>query len=617
MKIIRWTLIVLGILSTHYDGIAQISEAQALLDSSRNVQENLALSDSLARAALLVYLDLEDAKGQIASLTRLSKTFNYHDQVDSALYYINEAVNLSELSHHKEEQASTAFDLAKLYEQLGKMHLADSTLKAGFIIYEEMKDSSGMSRCQYNLGVLHSHMGNHDAAIAHYFKSLEIEEPLGDAYMLNAVYQGIGIIYNKQNDYEKAEHYFTKGMEQAVIAKDTFGMMYLHNDFGILNKNRNNYKAAEEAYLKMLDLSKYPGYEHGERYALNNLGVLAYKMKEYKKGVGFGEKALTQWIDIGNPRSLSSSYNYLALNQAGLGKNKEALKNAKLALVNAKESGSLEKERDAMLSLSIITENLNRPAESLKKYKIYKSLYDSIYNEEKTGHIHGLEQKYEAEKKDKEIALLAKNAELAKVKNNRLWISLIATALLATMVFWILTWRIRKQKEIDAEKRKVAQLENERLQQELTFKQKELTSKVLQLCRKNEFLQSLDKQVKVLRMELEGSDRGQADKLSRQINTDMNADADWQQFLRSFESVHPAFNKELARKYPNFTAGEIRMACLFKMNLASKEIANLLNITAEGVKKTRYRMRKKMNISPQENLVEHFINLGSRDLAVA
>ena len=71
----------------------------------------------------------------------------------------------------------------------------------------------------------------------------------------------------------------------------------------------------------------------------------------------------------------------------------------------------------------------------------------------------------------------------------------------------------------------------------------ELPSKVLQLCRKNEFLQSLDKQVKELKTDLSGVEKNQADKLSHQINRDMDADADWEQFLKSFESVHPEFNQ--------------------------------------------------------------------------
>jgi len=205
--------------------------------------------------------------------------------------------------------------------------------------------------------------------------------------------------------------------------------------------------------------------------------------------------------------------------------------------------------------------------------------------------------------------LLTKNSELQKVKTTRLWIGLGLTLFFGGLLIWLQLLKQKKEKQIEQEKRKVIYLENQRLSQELDFKKQELTSKVLQLCRKNEFLQSLDKKVIAIKSNLKETEKRELDKLSHQISRDMEVDNDWVQFLKSFESVHPGFSTRVSKDYPDFSKGELRMACLLKMNLSTKDIANLLNITIAGVKKTRNRMRKKMTIDSSVNLSSFFIAL--------
>lgn len=231
-------------------------------------------------------------------------------------------------------------------------------------------------------------------------------------------------------------------------------------------------------------------------------------------------------------------------------------------------------------------------------------LQDSILSEDKIYQMNEMEQKYESKRKEQEIELLEEKAKRDRLEKNGLVGSLIS--LLILLGFFVYAMQLRMKKN---------QLSKEKLDQELAFRNKELdlkkqelTSKVLQLCRKNEFLKTLEKQVNELKEELKGKEKNHADKLSRQINRDIETDTEWAQFLKSFEMIHPNFNKKLHEVHPSFTANEIRMTYLLKMNLGTKGIANLLNITTEGVKKARQRMRKKMAIDSSVNLTEYFIN---------
>jgi DNA-binding CsgD family transcriptional regulator len=68
------------------------------------------------------------------------------------------------------------------------------------------------------------------------------------------------------------------------------------------------------------------------------------------------------------------------------------------------------------------------------------------------------------------------------------------------------------------------------------------------------------------------------------------------------------FLKKLINQYPELTPGDLKLAAYLRMNLSSKEIAPLLNISVRGVENKRYRLRKKLDLPPEENLTEFMIN---------
>jgi len=143
-------------------------------------------------------------------------------------------------------------------------------------------------------------------------------------------------------------------------------------------------------------------------------------------------------------------------------------------------------------------------------------------------------------------------------------------------------------------------LEREKVAAELAFKKKELTTQALHLAKKNETLENLKQKAKELK-EKEASTNGYQ-QLITSINFDLQDDNNWENFARYFEEVHKDFNSKVAKKYPEVTSNELRLMALLKMNLSSKEIANILNISIPGIKKARQRLRKKMNLSTSDSL---------------
>ncbi|MBK9337825.1 MAG: hypothetical protein IPM98_15250 [Lewinellaceae bacterium] len=166
---------------------------------------------------------------------------------------------------------------------------------------------------------------------------------------------------------------------------------------------------------------------------------------------------------------------------------------------------------------------------------------------------------------------------------------------------------LRQRRRLEAEKqqelgRQRVEAEREKFALELDNKNRELSNAALSLIRKNEALQHLrDELLKA------GNDARALQKLARQIDQHLEGDHDWDTFETAFNQVHNDFFKRILLEYPELTPGDLRLAAYLKLNLSSKEIAPLLNISVRGVENKRYRLRKKLGLPEEANLTEFIL----------
>ncbi|GJM35477.1 MAG: hypothetical protein DHS20C18_44780 [Saprospiraceae bacterium] len=503
--------------------------------------------------------------GLLADVYRLQGIYqNYHGDVDSSIYFFGLARDYYENRGLRDQEAMMENNIGIILRKKGAYGEALHNHFAALRIFEELTDSASISKVHNALGSVYYALGENNKAEEHFRKVLAYSEQVeNEASKADA-------LSNIAMTLENREVAIDLNMQAVAIYKRlnmTYKMMASMGNIGRAYQSLGKYDQAIKYYERIQPLAKEMESEMFYAELLRDMGVIYSKLGNYAKAVPNIERAAF----------LFDSLNQLEV-YTGCIKN--------LYEVQA-EAGKFEDAYQIVL-----------------KYIIHN---DSVKSLEVLHNISELETKYETEKKDNEIALLSKNAELDQVKNTRLWIVLISSLLLGALLFWLHRTRILNQKVVETERRKVAELKNQQLHLELDFKKQELASKALQLCRKNEFLHGLDNKIKTLKSDSSGVNNKQINKLSQQINRDLNADEDWEKFLKSFEMVHSDFNKKINKVHPDFTAGEYRMACLLKMNLDTKGIANLLNISPEGVKKVRYRMRKKMNVEQAKKMNEYFL----------
>ncbi|CAN5364423.1 transcriptional regulator [soil metagenome] len=166
--------------------------------------------------------------------------------------------------------------------------------------------------------------------------------------------------------------------------------------------------------------------------------------------------------------------------------------------------------------------------------------------------------------------------------------------------------KLRHQEE--ESQREIILLQKEQLEQGLIQKSEELANSTMSLIQKNELLMQLKDELN--RVRTRAGNRVSGDDFQRinvLIDTNISSEQDWKLFEANFNKVHEQFLKHLIENYPDLSQGDLKLAAYLRMNLSTKEIAQLLNITHRSVELKRYRLRKKLDIDAETNLSEFMI----------
>ena len=167
-------------------------------------------------------------------------------------------------------------------------------------------------------------------------------------------------------------------------------------------------------------------------------------------------------------------------------------------------------------------------------------------------------------------------------------------------------WRADNQRRIQEQQREaeleMVRLRNEQLQQDVDSKNRELAISTMSLVKKNELLHQIKSA-----LQQEGAPEDNIRKVVRTIEQNTNEEDTWNFFKEAFENADRDFFKKVQNKYPALTHNDLKLCAYLRLNLSSKEIAPLLNISVRSVEVKRYRLRKKMDLQHDEGLVEHIL----------
>ena len=158
-------------------------------------------------------------------------------------------------------------------------------------------------------------------------------------------------------------------------------------------------------------------------------------------------------------------------------------------------------------------------------------------------------------------------------------------------------------------KQKILTDHKNELNRDLSQKKRELVTAVLQIDATGGVIQNGLSEVKKLIEKYVGLELShELIKVKRILESEENQTYNWEVFKIRFREVHPDFFKKLQSEYPNLTKTEKKFCAYLRLHLSSSQIAQVLNISKEGIRKNRYRIRKKMKLNSTSNLEDHISN---------
>lgn len=491
---------------------------------------------------------------------------------------------------YKRINIDSSFKYLQIAEKLNSKH-TNSKLKAQFLLAK---------------GNYFQNTGLYEQSLDFYHLAIDKFEKLNDLNSLAKCYNSLGLTYKKiSGDENKVKEFSQKALEyerKALLyyeqSGDFQGLMQAYSNIGIILRDLKDFEGAEKEYLKGLTEAKkhkVDSYEVGILKA-NLSQIYLDHYKNHDKAISLLNEALANYKKNGIRTSMEHAYRNISYNYSGKKDYEKAIYYAQKAVEIAIEVKDPHRQVNAYSSLHHAQKLAGMYQESLENIEIANDIEDSLFSMEKSKMIAEMNTRFDTVKKDAEITVLSKTNQLNKW---RMW-ALFAG--LMTVIFLVVSLVLKRKKDLlihetaqvlERQKRKQTELK-------LEIKKKELTAKVLQLASKNEFLNSLEIEVSMLKQDVNENISKASNKISKMIRRDIDGERQWEQFSDEFSSIHQGFLNQLAEKYGTFSKTEVRLISLLKMNMNSKEIADIMGISPDGVKKARYRLRKKLALEDSD-----------------
>ena len=515
----------------------------------------------------------------------------------SGQYPEAEALYQNLLSYYSETnqeglQSDVLNELGNVNAYSGRYELALNHYQAAYAIKTKQQNQHGIAKLSNNIGLLYFRLGDFDKAMAYFQTTLNISKQINDPRITASTYTNLGFLLSKKEQHQKALEYQLQASERYEQINDKMRWANAFINIGLEYEFLGSLQKAAEHYQMAYDKALLSGHQVIAVDALNKLGQVFIKMEQYPEAF----EALKQAYPIAQQLNDPSLLNEL---------------NQKFANYY---------------------QTIGDYPNALHYFQLWSNLKDSIINQNNLNRISELEILHHTAQQKQEIRILEQ-------KNTRQRLIIIFTLITAVLLSLsgILLWsryqiRIRllekdqllqiqenkrKALEIENEKHRFEKLkveqqlkeeENKRLHNELLLKNSELSTVTMLIYQKNEQLVGLKKTIDKLKNTPANTPQIMQE-LHKQIRQSIKLDEDWIQFKQHFEKVHPGFFEQLNQRFPNLTQYDHRHCAYIRMNLTTKEISRLLNITPASVQRSRVRLKKKLSLSKEEPLLEFIRSL--------
>ena len=544
----------------------------------------------------------EDSEGQTQVFLTLAQLFKYDEKIERAEKKAFEALQIASKKGLKLLEADALHFIGTCKEIKADYAWALEYEMKAAAIYEALGKRKRVALCYRNIASAYKIQKDYDLSIRFYDECLLIAQELDDKDLMLGILNGLGTVYERKKDFSKALFFFKKALEQKQYVADERHLIVIFNNMGDVYLEFDKYDSSLYYYNKSLEMAYRLKQYRRQGTNLLDKARLYKRIGEYEKAIELAEKSL-QIKEVINAKDIHEEIYFLFYEVYFAKKDYE---------------------------------------KSLSYYKAYTNMKDSILNERSLERINELKTQYETAEKEEKIRELQHEAEQQRVYTG---VSALVVVLLLLLIFLLykqfslfkklsierqLFYEMEKEKrtveqrhaqivteQLETEK-KWEQEKNVRLEVELDLKNKELVwtnkelelrdrelvSLAMQMAKKNELLNSLEQKLNVLENQKDLTSIETIRNVKKEIKNHIKREDDWDNFLFHFEKVHENFFTELKQRYIDLTPKDLKMCAYLRLNLSTKEIADLLNQSSRGVETSRYRLRRKFSLDNDTNLTD-------------
>lgn len=461
--------------------------------------------------------------------------------------YSMEALNLAKKTNNARGLAYAHFSLSRVY-MYNEFDFAEELLIKSLKYAGQIKDSLLIAKAYNSIGaLLLKDEDKKDMALEYYEKAVDILNRHKQDREIAALYSNIGMIYEKDT---ASISYFLKAAE---INKEFENYLWLSINYlntGITYLDLGDLEMSYNYLQESLALSEEYGFDNHLSTTYVALGEYYFEMENYITSISYTEQALKR----------------------------------------AKQQNNRIDELDALILLSKNYKATKELEKALEYSELIKAANDSIHRHNRLNELAVLDMKnkFEQELEQEEIK---RNLLENEYKNDRLVLFIIIVSVVLLLIIFILLFFYSRSRMTSN------RLIEEKLSQELEFKNKELTTSVIYTIKKNDMLTSLSNELSDLKERVAKKDvREQVDQISKRIKASIEPDS-WEEFEIRFQQVHLDFYKNLLQEFPNLTTNEKRLCAFLRLNMSSKEISKITGQSVSAIEMARVRLRKKLGIS--------------------
>lgn len=550
----------------------------------------IALSEIENQKNLLTEVDTSDINKKIDVYIQLSSEL-INKNLDSAMLFAEKANNL--IQNLESDSAKT-----EVYKNLGDVYVARGNLALSLDYYYKAKgltDDAGLkepgnikiqlrqSDLLTKIGIVYFYQKAFDQSLSYFEEALKFLESINaNAPDLNIhsnkirLFNNIAGIYIQRYEYDKALEYYTSAIETNKKEKNDVLEATLSNNIGICYMEKREFDLANHYFMNALTIRKNLDDKRGQAQCYNNIGKNHVYKGNFSEAKNYIQKALDLGREIGNKESMLIS----------------------------------------LQSLSSIYDTLGDVRNAFRYFKEFKAINDSLYNTESTNRIAQLEMQYKFDKQQKLFDLELKRREAEKEKRELIYLIigglLFFLLLTAILLIYLQRSKIRNSR-LEKEKleleHKHLNLEKQKLREDLEYKNRELTTNVMYLLKKNELITNISERLIKSKLDFKPENQKIIQEIILELKSNQDTDT-WAEFEAHFTQVHTDFYKRLNEKFPNLSSNEKKLCAFLRLNMSTKDISAITYQSINSITVARSRLRKKLNIEGEDvNLVNFFMQI--------